>query len=138
MKIITVLNRSYRVSHFTETRFWQTTKSYESEQSNLARSSNGNCASINDDGIKSLRRQLISLNAWPEAGDAFLELLDQVQGCGTTLVATDYDWLPQVAESAYKGEDIGARYPSIFQKLLAFPELRQKFLQALHMRSIGV
>ncbi len=136
MRIMSGLNRSYRVSHFTDTSFWQTTKPFESKQSNLAGSSNG--ASVQDEGIKTLRRQLISLNAWPEAGDAFLELLDQVQGCGTTLVPTDYDWLPQVAESACKGEDIGARYPSIFQKLLAFPELRQKFLQTLHLQSVGV
>ena len=124
------------MSHFTETRFWQTTKPYESNQSNLAGSSSG--ASSQDESLQTLRRQLKGLNAWPEAGDAFLELLDQVRGCGVTLVPTDYDWLAQVADSACKGEDIGLRYPSIFQKLLTFPELRQKFLQTLHIRSIGV
>lgn len=126
------------MSHFTETRFWHAAKPYESDQSNSTGTSNGNGASIHDESIKTLRRQLISLDAWPEAGDTFLELLDQVRGCGATLAPTDYDWLAQVADSAYKGEDIGLRYPSIFQKLLTFPELRQKFLQTLHIRSIGV
>ena len=130
------LNRSHRVSHFTETGFWQTTKPYESNQSNLTGSSCG--ASAQDESIQTLRHQLKSFNAWPEAGDAFLELLDQVRGYGVTLVPTDFDWLAQVADSAYKGEDIGLRYPSIFQKLLTFPELRQKFLQTLHLRSIEV
>lgn len=126
------------MSHFTETGLWQTAKSYESDQSNSAGLSNGNGASLHDEGIQTLRRQLISLNAWPEAGDTFLELLDQVRGCGATLVPTDYDWLAQVADSAHKGEDIGLRYPSIFQKLLTFPELRQKFLQTLQTRSMGI
>jgi len=93
---------------------------------------------MQDESIQTLRRRLKSLDAWPEAGDTFLELLDQVRGYGATLVPTDFDWLAQVADSAYKGEDIGLRYPSIFQKLLTFPELRQKFLQTLHIRSIGV
>ena len=91
-----------------------------------------------DESIQTLRHQLMRLNAWPEAGDAFLELLEQVQGCGTTLVPTDYDWLTQVADAAHKGEDIGLRYPSIFQKLLTFPDLRQKFLQTLQIRSMGI
>ncbi len=124
------------MSHFTETRLWQTTKPYESSQSNLAGSSDS--ASSQDESIQTLRHQLKNLNAWPEAGDTFLELLDQVRGYGTTLTPTDFDWLVQVADSAYKGEDIGSRYPSIFQKLLTFPELRQKFLQTLHLRSIEV
>ena len=126
------------MSHFTETRYWHTAKPYESDQSNSTGTSNGNGAPAHDESIKLLRHQLISLGAWPEAGDTFLELLDQVRGCGTALVPTDYDWLAQVADTAYKGEDIGLRYPSIFQKLLTFPELRQKFLHTLQIRSIGV
>jgi len=136
MKTISGLNRSIRVSHFTDTSFWQMTKPYESNQSNSAESSNS--APGRDEGIQTLRGQLMSLNAWPEAGDAFLELLEQVKGYGTTLVPTDFDWLAQVADSAYQGEDIGLRYPSIFQKLLTYPELRQKFLQILHLRSLEV
>ena len=124
------------MSHFTDTGIWPTAKSYESNQSSLAGSSAE--TSSHDESIQILRRQLKNLNAWPEAGDAFLELLDQVRGCGATLIPTDYDWLVQVADSAYKGEDIGLRYPSIFQKLLSFHDLRQKFLQALHIRSVGV
>lgn len=112
------------------------TKPYESNHSNLAGSSIG--PSNQDESIQTLRRQLKNLNAWPEAGDAFLELLTQDRGCGTTLVASDYEWLPQVAESAHKGEDIGLRYPSIFQKLLTFPELRQKFLHTLQIRSVEI
>lgn len=88
-----------------------------------------------DESIQMLRAQLKSLNAWPQAGDTFLELLEQVRGYGVTLIPTDFDWLNQVAESAYKGEDIGSRYPSIFQKLLTFPELRQKFLHILKLHS---
>ena len=88
-----------------------------------------------DDTVQILRSRLKTLNAWPEAGDTFLELLDQMRGYGVTLVQADYDWLSQVADSAYKGEDIGLRYPSIFQKLLTFPDLRQKFLQTLQGRS---
>ena len=124
------------MSHFTETRLWQTTKPYESSQSNLAGSSNG--VSRQDESIQTLRHQLKSLNAWPEAGDAFLDLLEQVRGYGTTLVPADFEWLSQVADSAYKGEDIGLRYPSIFQKLLTYPELRQKFLQTLQIHSLGI
>lgn len=124
------------MSHFTDTSYWPTAKQYESELSNSAGSSNG--AAARDESIQTLRQKLKALNAWPAAGDTFLELLDPVRGCGATLVPTDYDWLPQVADTAYKGEDIGLRYPSIFQKLLVFPELRQKFLQTLHVRSIGI
>ncbi len=124
------------MSHFTETRFWPMTKPYESDQSNLTGSSDG--VFSRDQSIQILRRQLKNLNAWPEAGDAFLDLLEQVRGYGTTLVPADFEWLSQVADSAYQGEDIGLRYPSIFQKLLTYPELRQKFLQTLQIRNIGV
>ena len=87
-----------------------------------------------DESIQLLRAQLKNLNAWPDAGDTFLELLEQVRGYGVTLVPTDYDWLDQVADSACKGEDIGLRFPSIFQKLLTFPDLRHKFLNILKLR----
>ena len=121
------------MSHFTEVSYWQAAKPYESEQ--IALVSLPNTAPTFDDSVQLLRTQLRALNAWPEAGDTFLDLLEQVRGYGVTLVPTDYDWLNQVAESAYKGEDIGLRYPSIFQKLLTFPELRQKFLHILKLRS---
>ena len=121
------------MSHFTEVSYWQAAKPYESEQ--IALVSLPNTAPTFDDSVQLLRTQLRALNAWPEAGDTFLDLLEQVRGYGVTLVPTDYDWLNQVAESAYKGEDIGLHYPSIFQKLLTFPELRQKFLHILKLRS---
>ncbi len=120
------------MSHFTETGFWRTTKPHESDQYTL-----GAAPSINGNrSIQALRRKLIHLQAWPEEGDTFLELLAQAQGYGVTLMPSDYDWLPQVAEAAYKGNDIGSRYPSIFQKLLTYPDLREKFLQALQIRSL--
>ena len=123
------------MSHFTEVSYWQAAKPYESEQITLA--SIPSIAPTFDESIQLLRAQLKYLNAWPEAGDTFLELLEQVRGYGVTLIPTDYDWLNQVAESAHKGEDIGLRYPSIFQKLLTFPELRHKFLHLLDLRSSG-
>ncbi len=123
------------MSHFTEVSYWQAAKPYESEQITLA--SIPSIAPTFDESLQLLRAQLKGLNAWPEAGDTFLELLEQVRGYGVTLIPTDYDWLNQVAESAHKGEDIGLRYPSIFQKLLTFPELRHKFLHLLDLRSSG-
>lgn len=120
------------MSHFTEASYWHAAKPYESEQ--IALVSLTDNAPTFDDSIELLRSQLQRLNAWPEAGDTFLELLEQVRGYGVTLVPTDFDWLNQVAESAYKGEDIGLRYPSIFQKLLTFPDLRHKFLYILKLR----
>ncbi|MEZ4591204.1 MAG: hypothetical protein R3D55_08680 [Chloroflexota bacterium] len=67
-----------------------------------------------------------------------MELLAKAQGYGVTLTQGDYDWLPQVAEAAARGEDIDSRYPSIFQKLLTYPDLRDKFLQLLRIRNIEV
>jgi len=128
--------REPEVSHFTDTRYWTAAKSYEPER-NLSAEKSANSQS-KDMSIQTLRHELLQLNAWPEAGDTFLELLEQAQGYGSVLVATDYDWLGQVADSAYAGEDIGSRYPSIFQKLLTHSELRHKFIQMLQIRSIGV
>ncbi|WP_420628331.1 hypothetical protein [Candidatus Leptofilum sp.] len=124
------------MSHFTETGLWHIAKPYESEQSNLGVIS-GNQSSLSTD-VQALRRKLKQLHAWPEAGDTFLDLLEQAQGYGVTLVPDDYEWLAQVADSACKGEDIGSRYPSIFQKLLTYADLREKFLQTLHIRSMSV
>ena len=121
------------MSHFTDVSYWQAARPYEAEQIALITISSS--APTFDDSVQILRTQLKSLNAWPEAGDTFLELLEQVRGYGVTLMPTDYDWLNQVAESAHKGEDIGLHYPSIFQKLLTFPELRHKFLHILNLSS---
>ena len=126
------------MSHFTDTRLWPAAKPkpYESDQNNLT-GATADPPTANT-GIQALRRKLQQLNAWPDAGDTFLELLEQAQGYGSTLVPSDYDWLSEVADSVYKGEDIGQRYPSIFQKLLTHSDLRQKFLQTLQVRSMGV
>jgi hypothetical protein len=124
------------VSHFTEVGFWQVAMSYEAEQSKL--SVGPVSLPNNSEEIQILRRKLKHLNAWPEAGDTFLDLLEKAQGYGVTLVPGDFDWLAQVADAAYKGEDIGLRYPSIFQKLLTYPDLRQKFLQTLRVRCLGI
>ena len=124
------------MSHFTESRFWHKAKPYESDQSNLKTSPE--LTTPHDESLQTLRRQLKVLNAWPEAGDAFLDLLEQARGYGASLVPADYDWLGKVADSACKGEDIGSLYPAIFQKLLTFPDLRRQFLHVLHMRNVGV
>lgn len=124
------------MSHFTDTRYWTPAKPYEPEHNTSAEKQAD--AQSKDMSIQTLRHELQQLDAWPEAGDTFLELLEQAQGYGSIVVATDYDWLGQVADSAYEGEDIGSRYPSIFQKLLTHPELRQKFIQMLQIRSMGV
>ena len=123
------------MSHFTEISYWQIAHQFESDQAE-SNASAGNLL-MYDESIQILRKRLKKLNAWPAAGDTFLELLDQVRGYGVTLVPTDYDWLIHVADSACNGEDIGVRYPSIFQKLLTFPELRQQFLKTLQTRTIN-
>ena len=119
------------MSHFTEIQYWHTAN---------PKKDNGAAKDVPlplpfDEGIQTLRMRLKTLNAWPEAGDTFVSLLTQVRGYGVTLVPTDYDWLAQVAKDAANGEDIGLRYPSIFQKLLTFPDLRQKFLHTLQFQS---
>ncbi|MCA9919588.1 MAG: hypothetical protein KC445_16630 [Anaerolineales bacterium] len=124
------------MSHFTETGFWPIAKPIESQQSDLGGIPDS--AANKNAGVQALRTQLIKLNAWPEAGDTFLDLLAKAQGYGVTLAPSDYEWLQQVADSAYKGEDIGSRYPSIFQKLLTYPDLREKFMQTLKTRSLEV
>lgn len=125
--------RSHQLSHFTELRHWQAAKPINADDVCPSLSSPISC----DADIRRLREQLKTLNAWPEAGDTFLELLVETQGYGVTLVPGDFDWLAQVAEDAYKGEDIGLRYPSIFQKLLTYPKLRQQFLQMLALKLLS-
>ena len=130
------VEREPQVSHFTETGFWPIAKTYQSEPSRFSASPATSLSSETD--VQALRRALMHLNSWPEAGDVFVELLAKAQGYGVTLVPSDFDWLPQVADAACKGEDIGSRYPSIFQKLLTYSDLREKFLQMLQVRSIEV
>jgi hypothetical protein len=121
------------VSHFSEAGYWPALKSYETNQ--ILFSPVPTPTQRCQDSIEFLRLRLKQLNAWPAAGDTFLELLDQAKDYGVTLVPTDFDWLARVADDAFRGEDIGSRYPSIFHKLLTFPELRKKFLQLLQLRT---
>ena len=123
------------MSHFSETTFWQIAKRYEPEPADFTACPKS--SALHDESVQALRQQLKSLDAWPEAGDTFLELLNQVPGYGASLVPADFDWLVQVADSANKGEDIGLHFPSIFQKLLTFHDLRERFLQILYTRRIS-
>ena len=78
-----------------------------------------------------LRRSLIDLNAWPEAGDQLLDLMPLSRWDTFPVSDADFDWLPSVVDDALRGKDIGAKYPSIFQKLLTNDDLRQAFLKTL-------
>ena len=118
------------MSHFTELRTWQLAKSYQPDD--VCASSS--CSTTSDADIQRLREELMMLNAWPEAGDTFLELLSQTRSYGASPIPADFDWLAQVVEDACNGEDIGLRYPAIFQKLLTYPKLRQQFLQTLTLK----
>lgn len=117
------------MSHFSEAGYWPASKPYETNRKPFSAAPAPTRHS--EGSIDLLRLRLKQLNAWPAAGDTFLELLDQAKDYGVTLIPTDFDWLEQVVKDVYRGEDIGSRYPSIFHKLLTFPELRKKFLQAL-------
>lgn len=86
------------------------------------------------ESVQFLRTRLKQLNAWPEAGDTFLELLQKVNDQSVPLLPADFDWLERVAIDACQGKDIGLHYPSIFQKLLLSLELRQTFLQTLQQK----
>ncbi|MCP4417065.1 MAG: hypothetical protein GY805_10610 [Chloroflexi bacterium] len=121
------------MSHFSEVGYGIFSKPYKKDQ--IVHSHMPTGTQRRQDSIKLLRVRLKQLNAWPAAGDTFLELLDQAKDYGVTLVPTDFDWLAQVADDACKGKDIGSSYPSIFHKLLTFQELRKKFLQLLNLRS---
>jgi len=121
------------VSHFTDAGYFPAAKSFETDYALFSPARRATQAG--EENIQTLRLQLKRLNAWPEAGDTFLEMLEQAHDYGSTLMPTDFDWLPRVAVDASQGEDIGFRYPSIFQKLLTFPELRQKFLQTLQLHT---
>jgi hypothetical protein len=84
--------------------------------------------------ITVLRKRLIQLNVWPEAGDIFLELLPVSSWHDSPLTSRDYHWLHQVVEDAIEGIDIGSRYPSFFQKLVVSHDLGQTFLDELDKR----
>jgi hypothetical protein len=81
-----------------------------------------------------LRRSLIDLDAWPEAGDQLLDLIPLSRWDTFPVTDSDFDWLPSVVDDALQGKDIGAKYPAIFQKLLTNDDLRQAFLANLTKR----
>ncbi|MCP5094884.1 MAG: hypothetical protein GY943_04960 [Chloroflexi bacterium] len=82
-----------------------------------------------------LRKELLRLKAWPEAGDALLELMPMSRWDSLPVTDSDYEWLPNVVRDTLKGLDIGAQYPAFFQKLLTNNELRQSFLRDLSSTS---
>ena len=104
------------MSHFSEAGYWPASKSYEANQTLF--SAVPTVTQRQKESIALLRSRLKQLGAWPEAGDTFLELLDQAKDYGVTLMPTDFDWLAQVADDAHRGEDIGSCYPSIFHNNL--------------------
>jgi hypothetical protein len=81
--------------------------------------------------VAALRQRLQQLDVWPDAGDQFLALLAQTHLHGVSPEAKDFDWVTVVANDALTKCDVGARYPSFFQKLLVSGNLRQAFLQEL-------
>ncbi len=81
--------------------------------------------------IAILRRVLIEVNAWPEAGDMLLELMPVSRWDSLPVSESDFSWLPSVVDHALNGKDIGEQYPAIFQKLLTNDDLRQAFLSQL-------
>ena len=81
--------------------------------------------------LQHLRDRLVTLNVWPPGGDDFLTLLPYSRFEAPPPSEEDYKWLTRVVEGVHKGEDIGAVYPSFFQKLLMSNELRQQFIIAL-------
>ena len=89
--------------------------------------------SSQSDDVEGLRRCLIQLNAWPEAGDAFLSLIPKARWEAPPLTERDQEWLPVVVRDALEGRDLGACHPNFFQKLLTNEQLRRTFLDRLGM-----
>jgi hypothetical protein len=81
--------------------------------------------------VAQLRHLLKQCNAWPAAGDDFLQLIAKSHWNATELKQEDNQYLPQVVEATLSGQDIGAQYPSFFQKLLSYSTLRQSFIREL-------
>jgi hypothetical protein len=81
--------------------------------------------------IDQLRLLLKQYNAWPMAGDYLLQLIAKSNWHATAPRQEDSHYLPQVVAATLSGQDIGAQYPSFFQKLLSYPTLRQSFIREL-------
>lgn len=84
-----------------------------------------------DEGILHLRKRLKELNAWPPAGDEYLSLMPVSTWQAPAIIERDAEWLTAVVHAAKQGVDIGASFPSFFQKLLTNAKLRQRFLEEL-------
>jgi hypothetical protein len=84
-----------------------------------------------DQEIAQLRLLLKQCDAWPPAGDSLLELLAMSNWNAGNLKQEDTQCLPQVIKASLSGQDIGAQYPSFFQKLLSHASLRQAFITEL-------
>lgn len=82
-------------------------------------------------GLDELRRCLHQLGSWPEAGDEYLSLFTSPLWDRVAIREQDYEWISKVAIDAQKGIDIGLRYPSFFQKLVANSKLRTVFINRL-------
>jgi hypothetical protein len=81
--------------------------------------------------VAQLRLLLKQCDAWPSAGDHLLQLIAKSNWNATELKQEDTQYLPQVVEATLSGQDIGAQYPSFFQKLLSYSTLRQSFMSEL-------
>lgn len=81
--------------------------------------------------IVPLREKLKQLKVWPEAADEFLALMPLSRWHGTPATDKDHEWIPVIAQDVFNQCDLGARYPSFFQKLLTNVHLREAFLAAL-------
>ena len=79
-----------------------------------------------------LRQRLVQLGAWPEAGDAYLSMIETALWDRGQIREQDFDWIPKVVEDVNRGIDIGCVYPSFFQKLITSHELRAEFIKQLH------
>lgn len=85
---------------------------------------------INED-VLLLRQHLQEFGAWPAAGDEYLALMTVSRWEPASITERDAEWLPAVVTAVHQGVDIGATYPSFFQKLLTNSSLRQQFVAAL-------
>jgi len=84
--------------------------------------------------VSALRQRLLQLEAWPAAGDIFLNLLPKSPAEDQPVTEADNQWLSKVLDDTLQGVDIGQRYPSFFQKLILNGLLRQAFLHELDKR----
>lgn len=85
--------------------------------------------------ILALRQRLLQLNAWPEAGDLFLELVHESGWQTSQVTEAELLWLPRVVEDALQGVDLGVRHPAFFKKLVVSDELCHMLLDALERRT---